>query len=346
MERADTLLLYGATDTGKTSQLGEIAQWEYAKTGRVSRLISADSGWDPLGEMVASPERPLGTANPDGSVVCVEAWNVQSLRDPWVVWVCLSEGEWPSVVACPVTPQTPLGVRLRMSKSLMRDGWIVVPGLGGKEFEVGQYLLEGLSTFCTTGMQDHINENRKLSEDVVAPFTSRISEVDLGGRETPREVKLAAAGRSHYGHVMRFVLDDLVPRFGRISASRVIWTAHEAKGTDDITGIANSALGPMTIGKAMVDKTTQKFGHSFHLTVGTSVKRDQKGGEMVSRDFRAWFVSHPDEVLTKMNWPAKVSLPIARAKDLLRKYPGGFLPLSNGASMTEFLEFLAGEDAK
>lgn len=335
MNRADTFLLYGATSTGKTAQLGEMAQWEWKKHGRISRLISADSGWDPLEHMVVGPERPLGTQNPDGSSVCIEAWNVQGLQNPWVILVELSEGAWPEVV------QGPSGPRLRMKRpTLDKEGWIL--SADGKI--VGQMLIEGLATIATVGMQDHINQARGLAQDVVKPFQSVVPEVDPSGKETSRSITLSNASMSHYGHVQRWLLDDLVPRFGRMPVSRVVWTSHEGRGTDDITGQPNSVLGPLVIGKAYTDKTTQKFGHSFHTTVGITTGKTAKGEAVISQDFRAWFLPHPDEYLTKMNWPAKVSLPIARSQELLRKYPGGFIPLNGGTSMVDFLEFLCGNE--
>ena len=316
MKRADTFLLYGATDTGKTAQLGEIAKWHFARTGEISRLISADSGWDPLEPLVITP------SNTDG---IIEGWNVQGLQNPWVIMVELSEGAWPTI--------TDAG-KLRMSRPVWRDGKLVASD--GKHI-VGQVFLEGLNTLATVGMQDHINTGRKLAQDVVTPFQSVVAEVDASGKESQRSLLLASAAPAHYGQVQRFLLDDLVPRFGKLAVDRVVWTAHEARGADDITGIQNSVLGPATVGKAYVDKTTQKFGHSFHLTVETTPSKDARGGVSVLREFRAWFVSHPDDVLTKMKWPAKVSLPIERSVELLRKYPGGFIPLG---SLTSFLEFL------
>jgi hypothetical protein len=61
--------------------------------------------------------------------------------------------------------------------------------------------------------------------------------------------------------------------------------------------------------------------------------------QIIQREFRAWFVQHPDDTLNRMYWPAKVSLSIPRAKELLKKYPGGFISLTNG-SLTEYLEFI------
>lgn len=334
--RPDTYLLYGSTDVGKTSQLGEIAQWEFQRSGGVSRLISADSGWDPVEDMVSSPERPLGTEYIDLAGqkrhVCIEAWNIQSLQDPWTVFVELSEGAWPAVQLGDSRPM------LKMIRPTWKDGKLWTQD--GK-FPVTQYFNEGLSTFGSVGLQDHQRTARKLSQDVVGTFNSSVVEI-VNGKETTRTNSFSAAAPSHYGQVQRFLLEDLVPRFGKLNVARVVWTAHEGKGTDDITGIQNSELGPATVGKAAVGRTTLKFGHSFHLTINTGFSGD-KNNPKVIRDFRAWFVSHPDEILTKMQWPAKVSLPIAKSAKLLERFPGGYIPLT-GKSMVQYLEFLHGTE--
>lgn len=328
--RADTLLMYGATDTGKTSQLGEIAKWYFAKTGKISRLISADSGWDPIEHLVVSPQYAMGTPGPLGDPICCEAWAIQGLANPWVILVELSEGAWPEAIS------TPTGSRLRMKKAIWKDGFpLAMDGV----HQIGQYLIEGLATIATVGMQDHINTARGLAQEIVKPFQSAVGEVDATGKESQRTLTLASASMSHYGQVQRWLLDDLVPRFGKLSVDRIVWTSHEGRGTDDIN-VNSAVLGPLVIGKAVADKTTQKFGHSFHMTVDTQSKQDLKAGKTwVERDFRAWFVSHPDETLKTMKWPAKVSLPISRAQELLKKFPGGFIPL-NEKGMTQFLEFL------
>lgn len=323
--RADTFLLYGATDAGKSSQLGELARWHFEKTGQISRLISADSGWDPIEPLVITPERPDGI---------IEAWNVQALPDPWAILIELSEGAWPQVI------QTETGFKAKMVRGVWKEG--VLHNAAGRL--VGQYLIEGLNTICnSTLMQDHLRTARKLAQDVVGTFNSTAIEVDALSKETTRSLTFANAAQAHYGQVQRFMLEELVPRFGRLGVSRVVWTAHEAKGRDDMAD-SNSqvfnALGPATIGRAAVDKTTLKFGHTFHLTVESEITKDAKGSPLVKREFRAWFVSHPDDTLTRMKWPAKVSLPIARSQELLRRFPGGFIPLSGGKSLVEFMEFL------
>lgn len=322
-DRPDTYLLYGSTDSGKTVELGDIAKWEHARTGMISRLVSADSGWDPIEELIVSPSNPQGI---------IEAWNIQSLQDPWVILIELSEGAWPKVVQDPRTGE----FRVKMVRPTWKDGRI----LTGDGKRVGQYLIEGISTLASTGLQDHQRAARKLSQDVVGSFTSAVPEI-TGTTETMRSVTLSAAAPSHYGQVQRFLLEDLVPRFGRLAVDRVVWTGHEAKGRDEITGLENSVLGPATVGRAAVDRTTLKFGHTFHFTVETRMTKDPKGLEHVERDFRAWFVSHPDPTLKTMQWPAKVSLSKEQSKALLAKYPGGWIS-RNAEGMSGFLDFLHG----
>ena len=335
-DRPDTILFYGSTDSGKTLELGECAKWEYEHTGMISRLISADSGWDPIEELIISADNPKGI---------IESWNIQSLQDPWVILIELSEGAWPQVY------QAPSGEwKIRMQRPKWQSeiehkhvgmGPRIVCADGRL---VGQYLIEGISTICSTGMQDHLRVGRKLAQDVIGSFTSKVEEITTDGKPASREMTFSAPALAHYGQIQRFLLDDLVPRFGRLNVNRVIWTGHEARGKDEFEvvtpGQGTSAFGPATIGRAVVDKTTFKFGHSFHFTVKTTVGKDAKGTDTVQRDFRAWFVSHPDETYTKTLWPAKLSLPKEKSLELLRKFPGGYIPRKD-LGMGQFLEFLA-----
>jgi hypothetical protein len=327
MTRAELHLWYGESDVGKTAQLGRAAQYHFDRTGEISRLVSADSGWQSIDEkLIWSEENPNGI---------IEAWNVQALQDPWAVLIATTEGEWPKVIVAPDGRP-----RLRMSKPKFKDGRIV----GAGDRIVGQYFYEGLSTLGNTGLQDHIRTQRVIGQDVVGKFTSTMEEAD-GDKALTRTLSFAKAAPSHYAQVQDFLLLDLVPRTGSMPVARVVWTAHEAKGRDDITGIENSVLGPATVGKATVDRTVQKFAHAFHLTSETSFTGD-KNAPTITRAFRAWFVKHPDVVLTRMSWPTKISLDLEQSAELLRKFPGGFIPLTRTEGIEVFFSFLAGSAAK
>jgi hypothetical protein len=317
-ERADSSLYYGETGTGKTCQLGEVAKWEFARTGRITRLISADSGWDPIEHLVRTPDNPEGI---------IEAWAIQYLPNPFPVLVKLSEGYWPKL--------SPDGKKLVMSAPTRNaEGRIVSDGR-----EVGQYAVEGISTISDMLMQDHIRNLRKIAEDIVGDFAVSV-DVESQGRGSTETLKFGKSARAHYGHVQDFVLLDLVPRFATLPVSRVLWTGHEAKGDDDVTGIKNSVLGPATIGKAAVPRTAKKFGDTFHFAKLVTVKVDPSTKvSQVSVDRRAYYEDAPDDVLTRMLWPAKLSLPLSRVEELQRTFPGGFIPLGLTQGMDKFLDF-------
>lgn len=326
-KRPDTMLMYGETGAGKTVQLGELAVWEFNHTGKVTSLVSADSGWDCIEDLVWTPEKEFGSPTPSGPV-CIQAWNIQYLPNPFPVVVKLSEGAWPRL--------SQDGKKIILAAGKMSPEGLVA--CDGKRV-VGQYALEGLSTMSAMFMQDHIRNQRKIAEDIVGDF-SGVVEVETNGRVATETFKFGKSGRAHYGHVQDFILLDLVPRFATLPVARVVWTAHEAKGNDDISGIKDSVLGPATIGKAAVDKTAQKFGDTFHLVqVQEQVPAVAGKPATTQASYRAYYEKHPDSVLTRMNWPAKLSLPLSRVLELRGRFPGGFVPLKLTGGMGEFLDF-------
>ena len=331
-ERPDSALLYGDTGCGKTVQLGELAKWEWNRSGRVSRLISADSGWDPIEDLVTTPDKPFGTSTPSGPC-CIEAWNIQYLLNPFPVLIKLSEGAWPRVDATQK--------KIVMQAARLHDGALLS---GDGKHKVGMVAIEGLSTISAMLMQDHIRNLRKIAEDIVGDFTGTVDVQvqDAQGKVTQSQetMKFGKSGRAHYGHIQDFVLLDLVPRFATLPVARVVWTAHEAKGTDDITGVKDSVLGPATIGKAAVARTAMKFGDTFHLVASTaSVTGADRQSRLVTT-YRAYYGPHPDEQLTRMYWPAKLSLPLDRVDALNAQFPGGYVPLTiHDGGLEKFLSF-------
>ncbi len=330
-ERPDSMLLYGDTGSGKTAQIGELAKWEWNRSGRITRLLSADSGWDPIEDLVCTPDKPFGTMTPSGPV-CIEAWNIQHIRHPFATLVKMSEGA--------TAPRASAdGMKIQLNAAKIKDGRLLSDD--GKAW-VGMVAIEGLSTISAVLMQDHIREQRKIAEDIVGDFQDSIDSVQDGKAQT-QVFKFGKSGRAHYGHVQDFVLLDLVPRFATLPVARVVWTAHEAKGTDDITGVKDSVLGPATIGKAAVARTAMKFGDTFHLVASTaSVTGADRQSRLVTT-YRAYYGPHPDEQLTRMYWPAKLSLPLDRIDELNRQFPGGYVPLTiHEGGLERFLDFKLG----
>jgi hypothetical protein len=316
----DTYLLYGDTGSGKTSQLGELASWEYKRTGRITRLISADSGWDPIEPLI------------DQGIV--EAWGIQYLPNPFPVLIKLSEGYWPEIRN---------GKLIMVSPTLSSTGYIVSNGK-----EISQYAIEGLSTIGNALLRDHVRNQRKLKDVSLSEFTLQV-EVEEDGKTHMDSQKFGQADRSHYQQVQDFLLLDLVPRFATLPVERVMWTGHEAKGDDDVTGMKNSVLGPATVGKATVKKTGMKFGDTLHfakhidkLRKGGKIVMDTRGEPVQEILYRAYYEDHPDEELTRMVWPAKLSLPLSRVKEVHERFPGGYIPMELEGGMTKFFDLKYG----
>jgi len=320
--RASTMLLYGDSGTGKTSQIGEIAKWVYARTGRITRLISADSGWDPLMDLIITPTNPTGI---------IEAWNIAYVTSPLPVLIKLSEGYWPSI------EDGPGGLGLVLKTPTFKGRNI----LAADGREVGMYANEGLSTWSDLIIMSHIRKQTKIGQDVVGSF-SDVVMVEKAGKTREETISFAKAAPSHFGQVQDFMLLDLVPRFSALAVDYVMWTGHEAKGDDEVSGIKGSILGPATCGKAAVGRTARKFGDTFHMTtVSVPVPATMANGKPTFRvEYRAYYEPHADDVLTRMQWPAKISLSLNRVEEIHKKFPGGYIPLGVSAGLDQWLDFV------
>lgn len=305
MPRADTYLIYGDTGSGKTAQIGELSKWEFSRTGRLTRLISADSGWGPIEHLIISPDNPNGI---------IEAWDIQYVRNPFAVTTKLSEGEWP------VRMDDKVGL---VMKTTAPEHWA----------KIGQYAIEGISTVSDLLLATHSRNKTKLSQDVAYQYEEKVAE-ELDGKVSEVKQSYANVAMSHYGDVQNRVLLDLVPRFASLKVSRVIWTGHEAKGDDQVTGIKKSVLGPATAGTAAVGRTVKKFGDTLHLTkmvVNGKLER------------RAYYEDHADEDLPKKLWPTNTRVKLEDTLALAKKFPGGFIPLTAEKGLREYFDFKYGE---
>jgi hypothetical protein len=328
----ETHLLYGPTDVGKTAQLRNYATWEYSRTGRISRAFIADSTIDPLKDLIITPENPNGI---------VEVFELRGMDDPWKgLGAHGARGFWPKR-----QEKSTGGYNIiwdPMKLQLGADGRKRIISTDGKR-EVGQYFIEGLDSIASLMLHDHANhaDTRLMwgsGKDGPAMFTSD-ALVGTGDSKPPTKVteKIGRAVGGHYGSVQSWLKDVLIPNFSElIYVDRVVWTAHADRGKDPFTGMEGKALGPKSVGNALVGETTELFGHSFHFEVETKFDKDSK----VTRVFKAWFITHPDDLLTTMKWPAKVSLPVERAVELLKKFPQGYIPLESNKGMEQWLDFL------
>lgn len=313
----NTALIYGKSGTTKTTQLRNIAiklRELYQQMGIVDprfRYVGADSGWGPLDDIVACENNPSGF---------VETLDISSLRNPFGVLNAIADGRWPMVVEDPKTK----AVRIEFSADMRLPN------------NICGYFLEGLNTIADACLQDHITHNRKLGENLSS--TAIVYADVAGGVKQP--YTLGAAAQSHYGQVQRFLLTDLLPKLKslrRVDGTSLPWlifTAHEAEGSDDFS---KTVLGPASIGRAMVGATPQKFQDCIHLVKVV----DSKTG---SREIRAFFWDHPEFSMPLAGgqyqlWPAKVSFPPKIAKQFGERWKDSYIPITWDKGLEQLVEF-------
>jgi hypothetical protein len=127
---------YGESGTGKTTEIGLAARWLFHRTGKRTRLVSADlGGWESISDCVAEG--------------IVEPWNIATLDSPIAALRKLSRGCWPEVQAGVSGGQT-----LRLAEPTP-ETWA---GVGG-------YACEGLASFGDLIMRVLRQAGPKLGEN-------------------------------------------------------------------------------------------------------------------------------------------------------------------------------------
>lgn len=303
----DTLLVYGTSGSGKTTQLAELAR-ELLGLGFTGRYAYADSGDGPFGDLV-SEDGPLQAL--DIASMCRPTAKKPKGNSPMSVLNALADGYW--------YKKTDKGMAFTNDVPL-----------------VDFYMFEGLFEFANLVMQDHVRGGRKIAEDVIGQFTVDLDTAGLfdeGGEAMTTPITYASGqpGRAHYGHVQRYIMTDWWPRCKSLRTKFIVVTSHEADGKDDLDS-TKSVVGPAVIGQAGIGQVTQKFQDALHLTLDV-VNKPNKEIDLVRK---AWYVKHPQVTSTgvasnSIFWPAKLSLPIETSKEFAKKHPGGFIDLSKNS---------------
>lgn len=313
MTKAQTMLLYGATDTGKTTQLGRIARYLWETRGWRGRLVTGDSGWAPIADLIATPENPEAP---------IDAFDLASTPKVLETLAGISQGFWPTRKG---------------------DGYSLYKTRPEAWSQIRYYLLEGWSAFADLIMAQMVRERRKIAEDVVNPYELSLPIIDPEDSKAKVQelfkVQAGAPGRAHYKHVHDLLKVTLLPPFKALPVEYVIFTGHEAKGEDELNK-NYVTLGPASVGKAIVGRTTECFGHAFHMDKELTPTKDG-----FSTEHRAYFTTHPEPMVNKALWPAKVSLSLEVSDKLRQVYPKGFIPMAKDSSgawhgMEDYIKFL------
>lgn len=285
IKRANTILVYGESGTFKTSNIGRFARYIYEKTGKPTRLISADGGgWMPV------------QAEIDAGII--DALRIVEAEQPLPLLRKLGQGYWPS------------------------DGRLQLQGLD----EVGAYAVEGLTSIPMLLLRHLAKTGRKVAEEVVGRFEE---EIEVDGRKT-KEV-FSAPARSHYGFIQNFVL-DMLANFRALPVERVLFTAHEGKGSDDVTN--QTIYGPATVGKAITDRLPSEVGDLLHFYAAPVAVTGGKS----RLEVRCYMDKHPD-TQTSIIWPAKTRLQPEQLTEFRGKFPEACFPLTLEQGVETYLKF-------
>jgi len=301
MNNKISIMCYGASDSGKSTQARYIAEFIHRVHGKKTRLIALDRGslWSPSQDLVDS-----------GIIVPLE-FPTSHEFNPFAIMRKLRRGEWPvdGKINRP-TAKVANGVTQYISNTQWR------PWSAEDEAEIGAIVIDSLSSYATAFMSDVKQKNQRSGDPAAAP---RLEDGEQMGTNT----------MNHYADCHTEIL-DLLQSFQSLPVHITMFTALEGKGEDDDSGIKRTALGPETIGKAINGKLPSRVNHCFHL---------QAEGAGKGKVIKAWYNRHPSDI-PKVDWPAKVSFPPAELRRMWDKWPNGYLPLSIDKGLGEFLEFL------
>lgn len=267
-----TLVIYGPTGTRKTTQIGELAKYVYEKTGKKTRLLTADGGgYGPIQDLV--------------NVGIIDVWRVTEEQNIKVAIIKASKGAWPDKIVN----------GLRASSTIKE----ILPNDRARAFkDIGAYAVEGFTSIAQAVMGDAVSKGDKISQDIVGKFT----ETTEYGSET-----FGAPSPSHYGWTQRYIL-DMIRNFSALPLERVMYTALEGKGEDKLTKALQ--YGPAVAGQAITASIPQYVGDCLHFEdyvkdLGKDPTNDKQ--KLVGPGVRGWFVQHPDSI-TNVMWPAKARL--------------------------------------
>lgn len=190
---AQTLLLYSETGLGKTTNIGLFARYQFARTGKPTRLVTCDSGFGPCQREVD-----------DGVIIplCLE-----SAPYPIPVLNKLSRGEWPVSVIDVKRGLWEMGKGAKFER----------PGSTFKT-DVGGYGVEGLTRICEL-LRKSLTDNQQGTGE---PLQGQFEEMDE---------KFAFQSRGTMFAIQQLI-NNIVINFRGIPVDRVMWTAHESKGKD------------------------------------------------------------------------------------------------------------------
>ncbi len=191
---AETILIYGDSESYKTSNLGPLADWLFTQYGGITRLITSDSGVGPLRDQI---QRGV-----------IQVWSIAGSQYYAGVLRRASMGYWPESID-PLTYQA--GDVNRLRQTTARE-WLGVSGV----------FMEGL-TKNADGLMGHLlGAKGNAPQATGEPLTGMFDELGM---------KFASSSRGTYKSIQEQVLHNAA-LLCALPVRMVVMTAHESKGED------------------------------------------------------------------------------------------------------------------
>lgn len=267
---ARTIIIYGDSGLGKSTNARFFAQYQYEMTGLPVRLVSVEDSSKTIFESL------IRAGIVEAKFLSKPTTPVEDIR-------ALTRGDW--------------------------DGKMIKPG------EYSAYIFEGLTSMAELILA-HFTEQGWFSRE------QKADQVKLTSGEF-----LQPASQSGYGKAQDEILNRL-KQAGMLPVNRVLWTAHEAKGTED----GQIIRGPGLVGKAATSSSQKYCGLLLHFDSAV----DPKTKQMVRR---VYYERHPDNGNAGIFCPAKTTIPSENIAELQRTYAGGYFEpgVTYGTGLDKFL---------
>jgi hypothetical protein len=231
---AETTLMFGDTGSGKTTALGEAAQYLYKMTGgKTGRAVYTDvGGWKPIQGMV------------DAGII--EPYNIIGEPNMPKLLHKLAQGYWPTRLEGGLRPPD---VKLIRSPA---ETWN----------QIGFYLYEGITSSSELLMKFLRDTQQPIGGDAVGKFTIKADPI-FG-----EEMLFCSNNMKHYDWVQGEMLVVLA-ELSSLPVAKVIITAHEATGQDNDT--KDPIRGAAFVGKAATAKVGKNVGDYIHVETYSKV---------------------------------------------------------------------------
>jgi hypothetical protein len=289
MSKAHSILIYGDSGEGKTTQgyfLAKYINQTYGLKGRVIGSNASDS----------APFEQSGLIDKG----IVDVFDISNREMALADMRKLSEGYWPR--------DTKNGGKGAKDYFQKNDKCITTK----TEWDsIGFYIIEGV-TGISSLLLNHI---RNQDEGVGFKHSYHYTEEGYN---------ISGLQEGHYGLVQQELYKIIVQGFACLPIKFIIWTALVGKGEEKRT--KSTVYGPQGAGSANTYIIPSWFMDCWHLT-DERVQVKTGNGEIVDTEIKVgWFVKHPDRE-TGIYYPAKIRAMPEVLPEVYKKFPKGYVRL-------------------